>query len=808
MYVELLNIRSWKGKHTFEFAEEGLVLLSGPSGAGKSSILNAINFALYGTGNKIITFGEKKGHVRFVFQGMDILRGKGPNRLTVNINGKEEQENDVAQEIINKVFGTNFTITSYITQKTAQSFLNLGPTEKMKLLEQIALKDDNIGDIKIKAKEYIKEYKDNLLKKVGQLEIINQEAEEVKKPEHIDFPLGSKHSDIKIRNEAKHWKKAKKDLETSILEEKTLKEEYSREQIQHALLKKQKEDKSQLDTKLENLSKEVEDVDFDGEENLVELKEALTYLKNKRLYTENQTRYIEERKNFEHLQEEELDSLDKELELLETKKIDLGYSSDCEEEIEVHESHISTYNKIKVIQDKLTSKRKSLKQYGNFKENTEKLSELEEKNKDLEEFINDSKQRVDIKCCPNCKTSLRINKTFLIVADGKPIDDSTKNKINENTKEIAKNKQTIEELKAELVLIKDIKKTIEKLETELEEIELVEGFDLEESQKEISRLKKLISLNNSITDEITALKNKIKSKTLSPTLKRLEAQLNSKKNDLDRLKKQLNDPIETEYTEEELREEISDQILAQEKSNSLATQIKDIEKQVGKCEVEISGITISDRDFDTEITDIKDKISALEVLNKKHIETDKKIQIYLEYKKKLEEYERWQNKIVELKNEEQKARRKLTVAETFLKKVREAESLAIAQTITMINHYMNTYLDKFFPDNPITVEICPYKETKKDIKPQININVGYKGLSSDLSSLSGGEYDRVTLSIVLALNTIFGSNILMLDESIASLDGDLANDILEVLKEILKNKLVIVVAHQINVGVFDSVVEC
>ena len=101
------------------------------------------------------------------------------------------------------------------------------------------------------------------------------------------------------------------------------------------------------------------------------------------------------------------------------------------------------------------------------------------------------------------------------------------------------------------------------------------------------------------------------------------------------------------------------------------------------------------------------------------------------------------------------------------------------------------FVSSFFPNNPITVQISPFKETKKDIKPSINIIVGYKGIDTDINSLSGGEYDRVTLSIVLALNTMFGSTLLMLDESISSLDEELTGDIIEVLKDNMKDKVII-----------------
>jgi DNA repair exonuclease SbcCD ATPase subunit len=163
-------------------------------------------------------------------------------------------------------------------------------------------------------------------------------------------------------------------------------------------------------------------------------------------------------------------------------------------------------------------------------------------------------------------------------------------------------------------------------------------------------------------------------------------------------------------------------------------------------------------------------------------------------------------KLQQITTDETLAKHKLVMAEAFLKKINDAESISISQTISQINHYSNYYLEKFFPDNPITVDILPFKETKKDIKPVINLEVFYRGCSCDINSLSGGEYDRIVLSIMLALNTIFGSTILMLDESISSLDSDLSNEILEVMSETLSDKLVVIVAHQIGEGLFENII--
>ena len=57
MNLKLKNFRCYESA-TFTFDDDGLSLLYGKSGKGKSSILMAINFALFGTGNKVVRRGE------------------------------------------------------------------------------------------------------------------------------------------------------------------------------------------------------------------------------------------------------------------------------------------------------------------------------------------------------------------------------------------------------------------------------------------------------------------------------------------------------------------------------------------------------------------------------------------------------------------------------------------------------------------------------------------------------------------------------------------------------------------------------
>ena len=99
MKLKLKDFRCYENAN-FDFGYSS-VLLSAFSGCGKSSLFMAINFALFGTGNKVVMHGKTSCCVEIEFDGIKIIRTKKPNRLIVN----DIYEDDVAQEIIDKKFG-------------------------------------------------------------------------------------------------------------------------------------------------------------------------------------------------------------------------------------------------------------------------------------------------------------------------------------------------------------------------------------------------------------------------------------------------------------------------------------------------------------------------------------------------------------------------------------------------------------------------------------------------------------------------------------------------------------------------------
>jgi len=195
MEISLTNFKSHK-KKKIVIEHPGLILLNGVSGIGKSNVFNAIYFCLYGTGKKLVTYGEKKMEVSIKFNtpflNLKITRSKGPGRLLL-INSTGEFEDDVAQGIINEIFGENFLLTSYITEDADETFLRLSATDKMIFLEKQAFGTEiNIDELKRFTKEEIKSKKLEVQKATSTLEVIQKELDSIEDPDYVPFPLKGK----------------------------------------------------------------------------------------------------------------------------------------------------------------------------------------------------------------------------------------------------------------------------------------------------------------------------------------------------------------------------------------------------------------------------------------------------------------------------------------------------------------------------------------------------------------------------------------------------------------------------------------
>jgi DNA repair exonuclease SbcCD ATPase subunit len=172
----------------------------------------------------------------------------------------------------------------------------------------------------------------------------------------------------------------------------------------------------------------------------------------------------------------------------------------------------------------------------------------------------------------------------------------------------------------------------------------------------------------------------------------------------------------------------------------------------------------------------------------------------MEVLRRQKQLERMQTRLVKLADREATLQQMKTL-------VGEVTNQALQTLVNNINHYTNSIIGELF-DDEIQVNLKLFKELKgKDqTKSQVNLQIQYKGNTyDDVKHLSGGEQDRLSLAITIALALSSSSPILMMDECLASLDGERRNACIETIRSYLAHKTCVSVCHETVKGVFDAV---
>ena len=152
MLLTLTNFRCYK-KVTFEFPDNGTILLWGTSGIGKTTIFKAINFVLYDNESKVITYGEKKCEVILQYKHYTITRRKNPSYfLFKNNETNDTYDGETAQHKIKEIFGDNFELTGYMTQKHSDKFFLMNNNDRSTFLQSLSIKDFDIETLRKKNK--------------------------------------------------------------------------------------------------------------------------------------------------------------------------------------------------------------------------------------------------------------------------------------------------------------------------------------------------------------------------------------------------------------------------------------------------------------------------------------------------------------------------------------------------------------------------------------------------------------------------------------------------------------------------------
>jgi exonuclease SbcC len=802
MKLKLRNFRCYESEE-FDFGNDGLTLISGSSGKGKSTLMMAIEFALFGSGSKLQTYGKKSCSVELeIAPDFKIMRQKCPNRLVVN----DEYEDDAGETVIRSRFGSSM-LSCYIPQNIRKTFVLMSPAERLECLESLVLTNVNIQDIKAKTKSLIKKLGDEHNESIGSLRAMTETLATITKPQQVSFPLkvskenyekAMGNEQVKNKNSRILIKRNEKKLES------LASELGDRKLLEGVLFEKQ--------SQIQNLEKQIqnlEDYTFDNEM-LLDLKKKLQQILSLKTFSEKKNLYEKNLQQLNEMKEEEL------RELQETISQTVVWEDMSKDE--ATDQLVNWKDEV----SKLIRKKKLIEKSSTF-ENLDStkdslISKLEKATTDLEstkKTIAAIEFQQTIHKCPHCSNNLQFKNGNLVKVLTQHDDQSSKGNIPSLQQDVKTITTTISSLRKKLQEVEIKIRDQENISSELAELQDVN----ESSEEELSNLCEYIRENSEAEAILVKLQQRFESKTYSHTVVSLEGKTKLIKKELDKINALVGarDDAQDEMTEEKIRTLITEQELQKDRFERTTGQKITINLQITKINSEVLSLkSTHDKNWGQEraLADIEDEISLCKselLIQKEKYEKStiilEKIEKYTNYVKSLQVWNKIDDQHAVLTAKEKNLRVRYSAACTFRDKILEAESIAITNTIDTINTHAQFYLDHFFVDEPITIRLVPFKETKDNQKPQINLEIEYKGIDHDLSMLSGGEMSRVVLAFTLALSEIHNTPFIMLDESTSSLDQELTSSVVDGLKENFGNKLVLLIAHQVVQGAFDTIVK-
>ena len=797
MEIQINNFKCYK-KNNFIFHDLSITLLKGPSGKGKSTILEAIKWCLYGKIRKIESnIGSKSGRPNVTIkiniggEKCEIYRQKKPNLLKFKV-GVLEQVDDVAQKQIYGIFCNEriFDISCYHKQEEINPILRTKDSDKTICLNKLAFGETKPSKYISKIKELSKKDK-----------ILFEERDKIYNKEIEDFKSFRDSHDIKAEN-------ARNDEEMHDLVENKTKLE------QDLVLKREKQKHHTqssaaivvLDKRIFEIKTKLEtnrDLDI-LEKEILNIRNILKSLRNYKNFQEKLedksgefTVIVKELEKYEEIEKVSPEFLGKS-EILQSQ-YSLNLSRAKSIGIEYTKESIDHYKEFLRCLFKIQPLLEILKQMTGIREEMASLPTVnitEDEIKSQEEKVYDLKKGNKVLKCPNCSQNLLYKSDKLIECDHSP---STEEELSEAI-------NILERMKEEYKISISKKNLLDKFNIlnaefmeEKNNITSHEKSIIGEYSKRVLNPKEKTDFDHkrSIVHSIEVLE--IPEIDLEKLSKGVEKGKLLEKYDI--ISKSLESLKEKEpqfinccqgYKPEnilELEERFQDY-------NHFMKTKKELESELNKCENDKSKHLFNlNPGIDEEILEIEKELNSLRDLHEKA--------------KFANEALRMQKHLIESKSVLEENRKKYINLKNLEEIAKDVQCKALQQTVDNLNSTINVLAENIFED-PISIELKLYKKikSKKTFMPGVNIEIRYKGgIYESPNDMSGGEKNRLSLLLTLALNRISGSPILILDEVFHSLDEVTKEHCLRAIRSSTSGKTVICVDHNGVEGYYDHVID-
>jgi DNA repair exonuclease SbcCD ATPase subunit len=796
----LITIDSFRHHATYTLdVKKGITLISGQSGVGKSTIFRAIQWCLYGKLQHYTPILKPRARttVTIIYplptgEKWEIMRQGHPNLFRITV-GESVYSGTDAEALISEHFGSEdvFLSCCYLEQMNRNHLLSLPQTERLKVLHHLSFSNTSPEEIKKAIASAISETKkefdtlkirqsasnnelERFLPLIGDEEkantIYNLSREGIKSDiTTITATIEDLEAKQRMREEALTRRKGYEEKKVAYIQQLQKLEAKLREYPPEDVLKARTES-----LKRKQRAKEQEAERKKREEARKKIEQEMTKLRVlvSNHYGVNIDKFTMDR---EYTEQDRRSAKLHEKMYNERKEI-LERSKELYSYIPIHNAEDAEFVVVKITEEL------EARSYWRLEDDIKKLrkaSEKLEEKLERKKYILNAIRESNCYSCPHCSGKFALE-------DGTPVAVHPSEKKEEDIVEL---REELRQLNIEIPVLEqtrrnmtDKEKMLEKLPTPLESRRLDKDL-VDDYKRLVDDLRRFASgYYDSYVDPPNPSSAEIaKYLDVSKHKSAYQVLLNSLNSLPPPSEPALLEPILPEETRaaNELKELHQLQGRHKELKEQLQTILDSIKSQV------------IPPDLSSELSKARLRKEELQTLLKQKDIVDKIAEIMSE----IEERDAQMDILIDKHKE-------LTAIMEVAKRV---EHETLTSVVEGINENLAIIGEKLF-DTPINIRLRLDRElkTREGTKADVNISITYQGAEYKLNQLSGGEQDRVSLALLLALSQLSSVGFLLLDEATAYLDQEYRERVIDVLRTYSSDKCVLSIEHEAVSGLYDK----